>query len=66
VGRARRTTGFPRVPISFRFALSSHPALRLAVDIGGTFTDTVIAAPDNRVLATAKTLTSHKSPVRAA
>jgi len=36
------------------------------VDIGGTFTDTVIAAPDNRVLATAKTLTTHKSPVRAA
>jgi N-methylhydantoinase A len=46
--------------------MPSHPALRLAVDIGGTFTDTVIAAPDNRVLATAKTLTTHDSPVRAA
>ncbi len=38
-----------------------HP-LRLAVDIGGTFTDTVLMAGDSRILATAKTLTTHGQP----
>lgn len=39
---------------------------RLATDIGGTFTDTVLATTRNRVVATAKTLTSHEDPSVAA
>jgi len=36
--------------------------LRLAIDIGGTFTDTVLMAPDLRVLATTKTPTTTDAP----
>ena len=46
--------------------MASHHNLRVAVDIGGTFTDTVIASPANRILATTKTLTTHDSPAVAA
>lgn len=38
-------------------------SLRLAIDIGGTFTDTVLADPKGRILSSAKTLTTHESPV---
>lgn len=37
--------------------------LRLANDIGGTFTDTVLMSRTKGVLATAKTLTTHNAPV---
>ena len=37
-------------------------SLRLAVDIGGTFTDTVLASANGYVLATAKTPTTHANP----
>ena len=36
--------------------------LRLAIDIGGTFTDTVLLSGTDRVLATAKSLTTHANP----
>lgn len=36
--------------------------LRIAVDIGGTFTDAVLVDSDNTVLATAKTLTTPNNP----
>lgn len=36
--------------------------LRLAVDIGGTFTDTVLIEGADRVLASTKTLTTHENP----
>jgi N-methylhydantoinase A len=39
---------------------------RVAVDIGGTFTDAVLVASDDEVLATAKTLTTHDSPTQGA
>ncbi len=42
------------------------PALRLAVDIGGTFTDTVLVDELNTVLASTKVLTSHGDPSEAA
>jgi len=45
---------------------TSGDDLRLATDIGGTFTDTVLATTGNRVLATAKTLTTHDDPSIAA
>ena len=35
---------------------------RIAIDIGGTFTDTVLAAPDGQVAATAKTATTPEAP----
>lgn len=37
-------------------------ALRLAIDIGGTFTDTVLVAGDDTILASTKTLTTHLNP----
>ncbi len=37
-------------------------ALRLAIDIGGTFTDTVLVAGEDRILASTKTLTTHGNP----
>ncbi|MEO1108172.1 MAG: hydantoinase/oxoprolinase family protein [Pseudomonadota bacterium] len=37
-------------------------ALRLAIDIGGTFTDTVLVEGDETILASAKTLTTHQNP----
>jgi N-methylhydantoinase A len=42
------------------------PALRLAVDIGGTFTDTVLVDERNTVLASTKVLTNHDDPSQAA
>lgn len=42
------------------------PALRLAVDIGGTFTDTVLVDECGAVLASTKVLTSHHDPSEAA
>ncbi len=38
------------------------PSLRIAVDIGGTFTDTVLIAGDHRILATTETLTTRHNP----
>ncbi|MEE9589917.1 MAG: hydantoinase/oxoprolinase family protein [Hyphomicrobiaceae bacterium] len=40
--------------------------LRLAVDIGGTFTDAVLVAGNGEVLATTKTLTTHDNPTKGA
>ena len=37
--------------------------MRVAVDIGGTFTDAVLASENGDVLASAKTLTTHSDPV---
>ncbi|MEM7089810.1 MAG: hydantoinase/oxoprolinase family protein [Pseudomonadota bacterium] len=45
--------------------MTSHP-LRLAIDIGGTFTDTVLVAGDDTILASTKTLTTHDNPADAA
>ncbi|MEM7074599.1 MAG: hydantoinase/oxoprolinase family protein [Pseudomonadota bacterium] len=44
----------------------SQPTLRLAVDIGGTFTDTVLTDETQSVLASAKTLTTHNDPTEGA
>ena len=46
--------------------MSSPPEMRLAVDIGGTFTDTVLVSGTDQVLATAKTTTTHQDPALAA
>ena len=40
----------------------THGALRLAIDIGGTFTDTVLMAGEDQILASTKTLTTHENP----
>ncbi|CUK17912.1 Acetophenone carboxylase gamma subunit [Ruegeria denitrificans] len=37
-------------------------ALRLAIDIGGTFTDTVLVSGEAQILASTKTLTTHQNP----
>lgn len=37
-------------------------ALRLAIDIGGTFTDTVLVSGEDTILASTKTLTTHQNP----
>ena len=44
----------------------SDTALRLATDVGGTFTDTVIADTAGRVVASAKSLTTHDNPAHGA
>ena len=44
----------------------SETAYRLASDIGGTFTDTVLMSPDAAILATAKTPTTPDAPAQAA
>ncbi|MBO9446745.1 hydantoinase/oxoprolinase family protein [Ruegeria sp. R14_0] len=41
--------------------MTSQP-LRLAIDIGGTFTDTVLVSGDETILASTKTLTTHRNP----
>jgi len=46
--------------------MTSKPRLRVAVDIGGTFTDSVLMSGDATVLATNKTLTTHESPAAGA
>lgn len=42
--------------------MTTHPALRLAIDIGGTFTDTVLVEGQDSILASTKTLTTHQNP----
>ena len=42
--------------------MSRTNSLRLAIDIGGTFTDTVLMGGPGILLASAKTLTTHASP----
>lgn len=42
------------------------PTLRLATDIGGTFTDTVIVDEQDTVIASTKTLTTHENPAEGA
>ncbi|NVK14168.1 MAG: hydantoinase/oxoprolinase family protein [Rhodobacteraceae bacterium] len=42
--------------------MTASNALRLAIDIGGTFTDTVLVAGEDTILASTKTLTTHQSP----
>ena len=46
--------------------MSDLPDLRLAIDVGGTFTDTVLADGVGRILAAAKTLTTHDNPAMGA
>ncbi len=46
--------------------MTSKRDLRIAVDIGGTFTDTVLVDGDNHVLATAKTPTTPSDPTEGA
>ncbi|MEO0402882.1 MAG: hydantoinase/oxoprolinase family protein [Pseudomonadota bacterium] len=46
--------------------MTEDSGLRLAVDIGGTFTDTVLMGADGHVVATAKTPTTPKSPAQGA
>lgn len=41
--------------------MTSPNQIRLAVDIGGTFTDAVMVAGNGEILATAKTLTTHNT-----
>jgi len=44
----------------------SSNKLRMAIDIGGTFTDTVLVDSDQAIVASTKTLTSHENPADAA
>ncbi|WP_298921840.1 hydantoinase/oxoprolinase family protein [uncultured Roseobacter sp.] len=46
--------------------MTSPSALRLAIDIGGTFTDTVLADGDGRLIGSAKTATTQKNPTQGA
>lgn len=43
--------------------MTAQHGYRMASDIGGTFTDTVLMAPDARIVATAKTPTTPEQPV---
>lgn len=45
--------------------MQTTSGLRLAVDIGGTFTDTVLMDPASRILATTKSPTTPDAPARA-
>lgn len=42
--------------------MRASPQLRLAIDIGGTFTDTVLVEGEEAILASTKTLTTHRNP----
>ncbi len=42
--------------------MTTKKLLRLAIDIGGTFTDTVLVEGEDTVLASTKTLTTHQNP----
>lgn len=42
--------------------MTATPQLRLAIDIGGTFTDTVLVEGEETILASTKTLTTHQNP----
>ena len=46
--------------------MSQNLNLRLAIDIGGTFTDTVVIDDKNNVCASNKTLTTHANPTEGA
>jgi N-methylhydantoinase A len=46
--------------------MTAYSSLRLATDIGGTFTDTVIVDGAQRVIASTKTLTTHDNPAEGA
>lgn len=46
--------------------MSENSNLRIAVDIGGTFTDVAITEPDGAICATAKTPTTPQDPTRGA
>mgnify|MGYP000622122426 CR=1 FL=1 len=46
--------------------MKSQNELRLAIDIGGTFTDTVLMGPNSAVLATTKTPTTPQAPAHGA
>ncbi len=43
-----------------------NPKLRLAIDIGGTFTDTVVFDEKSKICASNKTLTTHENPTNGA
>ncbi len=40
--------------------------LRLAIDVGGTFTDTVLVSGEDQIVASTKTLTTHQNPAEGA
>ena len=42
--------------------MNGSPTLRVAVDIGGTFTDAVLVDRQGRILASAKTATTLSDP----
>lgn len=42
--------------------MTATDMLRLAIDIGGTFTDTVLVEGEDTILASTKTLTTHGNP----
>lgn len=42
--------------------MTTKKLLRLAIDIGGTFTDTVLVEGEDTILASTKTLTTHQNP----
>ncbi len=46
--------------------MTASKPLRLAIDIGGTFTDTVLVSGEEGKLASAKTLTTHENPANGA
>ncbi|MDP5217763.1 hydantoinase/oxoprolinase family protein [Ruegeria sp. 2205SS24-7] len=46
--------------------MTGSPRLRLAIDIGGTFTDTVLVSGEDRIVGATKTLTTHGNPAEGA
>ena len=46
--------------------MASKSDLRIAIDVGGTFTDTVLSDASNAILASNKTLTTHDDPATGA
>ena len=46
--------------------MTTPSPIRIAVDIGGTFTDSVLMVGEDATPATAKTLTTHDNPTRGA
>ncbi len=46
--------------------MTPNSPIRLAVDVGGTFTDTVVAQADGGILSSSKTLTTHTDPASGA
>lgn len=76
--RSGRLTGHTEFPLtlqddtgptranSSKYKMTPSNSLRLAVDIGGTFTDIVVMDDDNGILATAKTPTTSVNPTMGA